>query len=49
MGMMAGEGLVNDHMGAAGQEGGTCEVPCSPDLIRGPGQEEDQLSLSLFF
>lgn len=49
MSMIAGEGLVNDHMGAAGWEGGTCEVPCSPDLIRGPDQEEDQLSLSPLF
>lgn len=33
MGMMAGEGLVNDHMGAAGWEGGTCGVPCSPATL----------------
>lgn len=31
--MMVGEGLVNDHMGAAGREGGTCGVPCSPATL----------------
>lgn len=33
LGMMAGAGLVNDHMGAAGWEGGTCGVPCSPATL----------------
>lgn len=30
---MVGEGLLNGHMGAAGWEGGTCGVPCSPATL----------------
>lgn len=54
--MVAGVGLVNGHMGAAGrvlqQEGRYLWGPalsCHSDLIRGADQEEDQLSLSPIF
>lgn len=54
--MVVGEGLVNDHMGAAGEgaaAGGRYlwgpMFSCHSDLIRGPDQEEDQLSLSPLF
>ena len=48
-GIVVGEGLVNGHMGAAGRGGRYLWGPmfcCHSDLIRGPDQEEDQLSLS---
>lgn len=51
--MFSGEGLVSGHMGAARRAGGRYLLgpmfSCHSDLIRGPDQEEDQLSLSPLF
>lgn len=53
--MLVGEGLVSDHMGATRRVMGQGRYllgpmfSCHSDLIRGPDQEEDQLSLSSLF
>lgn len=53
--MLVGEGLVSGHMGAVRRvmgQGRYLLGPmfcCHSDLIRGPDQEEDQLSLSSLF